>query len=89
MVTNAVVGNQKLQQLKSKPFIALQPNDSIIKFVSIWEIAKIVVNRNRLEITILYVSKDDKDIVKFRTLEDLENAIARICQAYSSVFLKP
>jgi len=79
---------QKQQQLKSKPFIALEPRVGIVKFVSIFEVSKIVINKERLEITVLY-SNGDKDIVKFRSLEGLEDALKRIYSVYASVFLKP
>ncbi len=75
-------------QRSAKPFIALKTAEGIIKFIAVREILKIVANRERLELTVLLTS-GDKDVVKFRSWEDLEDAIARIYSAYASVFLAP
>ena len=69
-------------------FLALKVSNDVIKFVSVREISKIIVNKSRLEITVLLVS-GDKDTVKFQSLEDLERAFSRIYTLYSSVFLAP
>jgi len=73
---------------KSKPFIALKTASDIIKFISVFEISKIVINKSKLEITVLLAS-GDKDVVKFSSLEDLERAFNRLYHAYTSVFLAP
>jgi hypothetical protein len=69
-------------------FLTLKVSDDVIKFVSVREISKIIVNKSRLEITVLLVS-GDKDTVRFQSLEDLERAFSRIYTLYSSVFLAP
>jgi len=73
---------------RTKPFVALKVSDKVVKFISVWEISKIIVNKEKLEITVLLAS-GDKDTVRFRSLEDLEKALASLYTNYGGVFLAP
>jgi hypothetical protein len=77
-----------LKQAKAKPFVALKVSDKVVKLISVWEISKIIVNKERLEITVLLTS-GDKDIIKFRSLSALESALVSLYTVYGGVFLAP
>jgi hypothetical protein len=76
----------KTEVKRAKPFITLKISDDVIKFISVREISKIIVNKSRKELIFLLVS-GDKDVVKFRRVEDLEDAYAKIYTVYSNVFV--
>ena len=77
----------KVTTTKSKPFLGLETRKGIVNSISIFEVSKIIFNRDRLEVTVLYTS-GDKDVVKFSSPEAFENAMSRFYAVYSSVFLK-
>jgi len=80
--------NQTKQVLRSKPFVAIRVAPNVIKFISVFEISKIIINKDRLELIVL-LTTGDKDVVKFSSLEDLEGAFQRLYTAYAGVFLAP
>jgi len=70
----------------SKPFICVKPRAGIIKFISVFEVSKIIINKEKLEITVL-LSSGDKEVVKYSDAESLESAFKRLFAEYSRVFL--
>ncbi len=76
------------QVLRSKPFIALKTSSDVIKFISVFEVSKIVINKSRLEIDVLLVN-GDVDSVRFNSPEELEDAFKRLYTAFGGVFLAP
>ena len=74
------------QKIGAKPFITLRTSLGVIKMVSIFEISKIIINKERLEIIVLF-QNGDKDTVKFPTLEELEDVYKKLFISYSSVFV--
>ena len=81
-----MVGKTLTKQRLAKPFITLKTTSNVIKFISIFEISKIVINKERLEITVLLTS-GDKDTVRFSSLEELEEVYRKLFMAYASVFV--
>ena len=79
-----VLGNVK--RSSSKPFICVRPRVGVIKFISVFEVSKIIINKEKLEITVLLVS-GDKEVVKYSDAESLESAFKRLFAEYSRVFL--
>ncbi len=73
------------QKLSSKPFITLKTSPNVIKMVSVLEISKIIINKERLEVVLF--QNGDKDIVKFSTLEELEEVYKKLFMSYCSVFV--
>jgi len=73
---------------RTKPFVALKVSDKVVKFISVWEISKIIINKEKLEITVLLAS-GDKDTVRFRSLSALETALTSLYANYGGVFLAP
>ncbi len=74
------------QKLSSKPFITLKTSSNVIKMVSVLEISKIIINKERLEVVVLF-QNGDKDTVKFSTLEELEEVYKKLFMSYCSVFV--
>ena len=80
------VKNPSKAKVVAKPFITLKTASNVIKFISVFEISKIIINKERLEITVLLTS-GDKDTVRFSSLEALEEVYRKLFMVYSSVFV--
>ena len=57
----------------AKPFITLKTASNVIKFISVFEISKIIINKERLEITVLLTSGDKEERRKGKNLKKCFN----------------